>query len=67
MTSTYDPFICQIVPDVDGNHWVYINPITSDSLLIEGLSDVGGLIDANPTDAESHEVFALEDQSNGKT
>ena len=44
-TSAYDPFICQIVPGEDGDWFLYVNPITGDSLEIEGLSEVGGFLE----------------------
>ena len=62
--SVYDPYICQIVPGEDGDWFLYVNPITSDSLEIEGLSSVGELLESNPTDTEAHEVHLIEDKSN---
>lgn len=62
-TSAFDPFICQILRGEDGDWFLYVNPITSDSLEIEGLSEVGDLIDANITDVDAHEVHMIEDQT----
>ena len=54
-TSAYDDFVVQILRDEDGEFWLYIQPRSAKILVIEGLSDVGGLIDA-----ESEEVKLLE-------
>ena len=62
--SIYDPYVCQIVPDEDSQHWLYVSPITAQSLHIEGISDGGELLESNPTDTEAHEVHLLEDKSN---
>ena len=66
-TSIFDPYVVRLLPDEDGEWWVYVQPRAPDDMVIEGLSDVGDLIEINPTDVESHEVHQLEDHSNGKT
>jgi len=65
-TSVYDPFVVRLLPDEDGNWWVYVEPRASDDMIIEGLSETPPLIETNPTDTESYEIHQLEDQSNGK-
>lgn len=62
-TSVYDPLVVRMFPDEDGDWWVYVQP-RSENLLIEGLSEVGDLIDANITDGEAHEIHQIEDKSN---
>ena len=62
-TSTYDPYVVRILPDEDGNYWIYVEPRAADSMIIEGLSETPPLIEANPTDTESYEIHQLEDQS----
>ncbi len=66
-TSIYDPFVVRLLPDEDGEWWVYVQPRASENMLIEGLSEVPPLIDMNITDGEAHEVHQLEDHSVGKT
>lgn len=61
--SMFDPLVVRMFPDEDGDWWVYVQPRTQD-MLIEGLSEVGDLIEVNPTDTSAHEVHALEDKSN---
>lgn len=63
-TSVYDPYVVRNpIRDEDGEWWLYVEPRAAADLLIEGLSEVDGLIDANVTDAEAHEVHMIEDQS----
>lgn len=62
-TSIFDPLVVRMFPDEDGDWWVYVQPRTED-MLIEGLSEVGDLIDQNVTDTTAHEVHQLEDKSN---
>lgn len=64
-TSIYDPYVVRLIRDEDNEWWVYVEPRDSDSMIIEGLSEVPSLLDANITDVEGHEVHAIEDQSNG--
>lgn len=64
-TSIYDPYVVRLLPDEDGQWWVYVQPRAPDSMIIEGLSDTPDLIDLNPTDSEAHEVHLIEDKSNG--
>lgn len=64
-TSTYDPYVVRLLPDEDGQWWVYVQPRAPD-MIIEGLSEGGDqLIDLNVTDTEAHEVHQIEDKSNG--
>lgn len=66
-TSIYDPYVVRLLPDEDGEWWVYVQPRTPGDMVIEGLSDGGDqLIDANVTDGEAHEVHQLEDHTNAK-
>lgn len=58
--SAYDDYVIQIMPDEDGQFWLYLQPRSARILHIEGLSEVGDLIDTEGT-----EVFAIEDKSNG--
>ena len=62
-TSIYDPYVVRLLPDEDGEWWVYVQPRAPDDMVIEGLSDTPDLIDVNVTDSEAHEVHQLEDQS----
>jgi hypothetical protein len=57
-TSAYDDYILQIIKDVDGQWWLYITPRSGQVLHIEGLSEVGELIDVEGT-----EVHLIEDQT----
>jgi len=59
-TSAYDDFVVQIFPDEDGEHWLYITRRSTQVLDIEGLSEVGDLIEV-----EGHEVHLIEDKTNG--
>lgn len=62
--SIYDPYVVRLLPDEDGEWWVYVQPRATDDMIIEGLSGEGqDLIDMNITDGEAHEVHQLEDQS----
>ena len=62
-TSIYDPLVVQIIPDVDGKFWLYVQPRSAD-LYIEGLSELDSpLLDANVMDVDAHEVHMIEDQS----
>lgn len=58
--STYDEFVVQIIRDEDDEFWLYITPRSARILAIEGLSEVGELIEA-----EGEEVHQIEDHSNG--
>ena len=63
--SIYDPYVVRLLPDEDGEWWVYVQPRASDDMIIEGLSEGGDqLIDANITDGEAHEIHQIEDKSN---
>lgn len=64
-TSVYDSYVVQMIMDVDRAWWLYVVPRTAEGMVIEGLSDVPDLLDANVLDGEAHEVHALEDHSNG--
>lgn len=57
--SAYDDLVVQIHPDEDGQFWLYISKRSARILAIEGLSEVGDLIDV-----EGNEVRLIEDQSN---
>ena len=57
-TSAYDDFFIQIMPDEDGLYWLYIQRRSASILYIEGLSDVGDLIDV-----EANEVHLIEDKT----
>lgn len=61
-TSIYDPYVCRMIMDQDDIWWIYVEPRASDSMVIEGLSTVPDLIDADSTEA-----LAITDQSNGTT
>jgi hypothetical protein len=58
-TSAYDDVFIQIVPDEDGEYWLYMQRRSAQILAIEGLSEVPDLIDV-----EGEEVHLIEDQSN---
>lgn len=58
--SAYDDYVVQIIEDEDGMHWLYVQPRSAKILVIEGLSDVGDLIDTT-----GEEVRMLEDKTNG--
>lgn len=58
-TSAYDDYVLQILRDEDGLFWLYITPRSGQVLYVEGLSEVGELIDVEAT-----EVQLIEDQSN---
>lgn len=60
-TSATDDFILQILMDEDKKFWLYITPRSGQILHIEGLSEVGDLIDV-----EGGEVHMIEDQSNAQ-
>lgn len=62
-TSIYDPYVVRLIPDEDGQWWVYVEPRASDNMIIEGLSETPPLIDMNTLDGEGHEVHQLEDHS----
>ena len=57
-TSAYDDYILQIIKDQDGAFWLYITPRSAQVLHIEGLSEVGELIDV-----DGAEVHMIEDRS----
>jgi len=59
--SVYDDFVIQILQDEDKEFWLYIQPRSGKILAIEGLSEVGDLIDV-----ECEEVHLIEDQTNGR-
>lgn len=65
-TSIYDPYVVRLIMDEDREWWVYVEPRANANMVIEGLSEVGELIDMNLTDGEAHEIHAIEDQSHGK-
>lgn len=54
-TSVYDDFVVQILQDQDGEFWLYIQPRSAKILVVEGLSDVGDLVEV-----EAEEVKYLE-------
>jgi hypothetical protein len=56
--SVYDDYVLQILRDEDNQFWLYITPRSGQILHIEGLSEVGGLIDG-----EAQEVHLIEDRS----
>ncbi len=62
-TSIYDPYVVRLLPDEDGQWWVYVEPRASENMIIEGLSEVPPLIDMNITDIDGHEVHQIEDHS----
>lgn len=57
-TSIYDPLVVQILKDEDGDFWLYVQPRSAQVLMIEGLSEVGDLIDV-----EGDEVRLIEDKT----
>ena len=56
--SAYDDYVIQIMPDEDRQFWLYVQPRSARILVIEGLSEVGDLIDTT-----GEEVLAIEDRS----
>lgn len=58
--SPYDDFVVQIIPDVDGDYWLYIQRRSSKILALETLDADDGLVEAEAT-----EVHQIEDHSNG--
>jgi len=64
-TSVYDAYVVRLIMDEDSEWWVYVEPRASDSMIIEGLSEVGDLIDLNPTDIDGHEIHQIEDKTHG--
>lgn len=56
--SVYDTLQVRILKDEDNQFWLYIEPRSGNILVIEGLSDVGGLVDV-----DGEEVQLIEDQS----
>jgi hypothetical protein len=59
--SIYDEYVIPgPIPDQDGNYWLYIEPRRGKILAIEGLSEVGDLLEVEGT-----EVHLIEDKSNG--
>jgi len=56
--SAYDDYVLQIIEDEDGLFWLYITSRSAQILHIEGLSEVGELIDSEGT-----EVHLIEDRS----
>jgi len=59
-TSQYDDFECRIFMDEDNFWWLYIEPRSARVLTVEGLSEVGGLIEGSVV----HERQQIEDKSN---
>ena len=59
-TSIYDTLQVRILSDQDGQFWLYIEPRSGGILAIEGLSEVGGLVDV-----DGEEVHLIEDKTNG--
>lgn len=58
-TSRYDPYVVRDpIRDEDGQWWLYVEPRSSTQMIIEGLSEIEGLIDA-----ESNEMKFIEDKS----
>jgi hypothetical protein len=57
-SSATDDYVLQIIADVDQKFWLYITPRSGQILHIEGLSEVGDLIDTDGT-----EVHLIEDQT----
>lgn len=57
-TSVYDEYVIQIIPDEDGNHWLYVQPRSAKILAIEGLSEVPELINI-----DGYEIKSIEDKS----
>jgi hypothetical protein len=58
--SVFDEYVVTIIKDEDNQFWLYVQPRDAKILHVEGLSDVGDLIDV-----ESEEVKFIEDQTNG--
>ena len=59
--SLYDEYVLPApVVDQDGEYWLYVEPRRGKMLAIEGLSDIGDLIEVEAT-----EVHLLEDKTNG--
>jgi hypothetical protein len=59
--SVFDEYVVTIIMDEDAKYWLYVQPRDAKILMIEGLSEVGDLIDA-----ESTEIHQIEDHSNGQ-
>ncbi len=55
--SAYDTYVCRIIPDEDGQFWIYIEPRVAPDH-IEPLSETPDLIDVEGT-----EISLLEDRS----
>jgi hypothetical protein len=49
--STFDAFVVQIIKDEDDQFWLYVQPRSAKILHIEGLSEVGGLMDVDGEEA----------------
>ena len=58
-TSIYDTLQVRILSDQDGQFWLYIEPRSGGIIAIEGLSEVGGLVDV-----DGNEVHLIEDKTN---
>lgn len=59
--SAYDEYVIPApIRDEDGQYWLYVEPRRGKILAIEGLSEVGELIEV-----DGAEVRMLEDKSNG--
>jgi hypothetical protein len=58
--SAYDDYFIQIQQDQDRMFWLYIQPRSARVLYVEGLSEVGDLIDV-----DSEEVHMIEDKTGG--
>jgi hypothetical protein len=56
--STFDDYVIQIVKDEDEQYWLYIQNRSAKIIHVEGLSEVGDLIDV-----EGNEVALIEDRS----
>jgi hypothetical protein len=63
--SSYDEFEVTILPDEDGEHWVYIQRRSAKFKAVELLDNDHDLIPVEPVEGEAHEVHQIEDHSNG--
>lgn len=43
--SLYDGFLVELIPDVDDDWWAYVTPRKDKILALEGLSEVGDLVE----------------------
>jgi len=60
--SLYDDFVVQILPDEDGDWWIYIQRRSSKIRALETLDEDDGLVEVESTASEVHQI---EDHSNG--